>query len=42
VIRALALGELTLRDWSRVMYREMLSGFALGLLLGAIGWVISE
>lgn len=37
VIRALALGELTLRDWSRVMYREMLSGFALGLLLGAIG-----
>lgn len=39
VIRALALGELTLRDWSRVMYREMLSGFALGLLLGAIGFV---
>lgn len=39
VIRALALGELSLRDWSRVMYREMLSGFALGLLLGAIGFV---
>lgn len=39
VIRALALGELTLRDWSRVMYREILSGFALGLLLGAIGFL---
>lgn len=39
MIRALALGELTLGDWSRVMYREMLSGFALGLLLGAIGFV---
>ena len=34
-----ACSELTLRDWSRVMYREMLSGFALGLLLGAIGFV---
>lgn len=39
VIRALALSELTLPDWSRVMYREILSGFALGLLLGAIGFL---
>ena len=39
MIRALALGELTLQDWSRVMYREMLSGLALGLVLGAIGFL---
>ena len=39
VIRALALGELTLRDWWRVMYREILAGFALGLILGAIGFL---
>jgi magnesium transporter len=39
VIRALALGELSLRDWSRVLGREILSGFALGLLLGAIGFL---
>ncbi len=39
VIRALALGELTLRDWSRVLGREFLAGFALGLLLGAIGFL---
>jgi magnesium transporter len=39
VIRALALGELTLGDWSRVMYRELLSGFALGLVLAAIGFL---
>jgi magnesium transporter len=39
VIRALALGELTLRDWSRVIWREILSGFALGLVLGAIGFL---
>jgi magnesium transporter len=39
VIRALALGELSLRDWSRVLGREILAGFALGLLLGAIGFL---
>ena len=39
VIRALALGEVGLRDWWRVMRREVLSGLALGLILGAIGFV---
>lgn len=39
VIRALALGEVTLRDWWRVMRREVLSGLALGLILGAIGFL---
>jgi magnesium transporter len=39
VIRALAVGEVALRDWWRVMRREILSGLALGGLLGAIGMV---
>jgi len=39
VIRALALGEVTLRDWWRVMRREILSGLGLGLILGSIGFL---
>jgi magnesium transporter len=39
VIRAMALGEITLRDWWRVMRREVLSGLALGSILGAIGFM---
>jgi magnesium transporter len=39
VIRALALGEVTLRQWWRVMYREVWSGLALGSILGAIGFL---
>jgi magnesium transporter len=38
VIRAMALGELRLRDWFRVVRKELLSGFALGLILGTIGF----
>jgi magnesium transporter len=38
VIRALALNELTLKDWMRVFRRELLSGVALGTALGAIGF----
>src|SRR3984893_18629371 len=34
VIRAMALGELRLRDWFRVVRKELLSGVALGLILG--------
>ncbi len=37
VIRAMALGEIELRDWWRVFAREAGSGLALGLLLGIIG-----
>jgi magnesium transporter len=37
IIRAMAIGEVTLRDWWRVMRREILSGFALGLILATIG-----
>jgi magnesium transporter len=39
VIRALALGEVTLRDWWRVMRREFYSGLALGAILGTIGFL---
>jgi magnesium transporter len=39
VIRALALGEITLRDWWRVIRREFYSGLALGTILGAIGFL---
>jgi magnesium transporter len=38
VIRALALGEVTLRDWWRVVRRECLTGLALGGILGALGF----
>jgi magnesium transporter len=37
IIRAMALGELRLRDWWRVALRELPSGLALGAILGAIG-----
>jgi magnesium transporter len=38
VIRALALGEVKLRDWWRVMRRELFSGLVLGMILGCIGF----
>jgi magnesium transporter len=39
IIRAMALGEVRLRDWFRVMRRELTAGIALGLLLGVIGFL---
>ncbi len=39
IIRAMALGEVGLRDWWRVMRREILSGLSLGAILGSIGFV---
>jgi magnesium transporter len=39
VIRALALGEVTLGDWWRVMRREIGAGLALGGILGTIGFL---
>lgn len=39
IIRAMALGEITLKDWWKVMRREILSGLALGIILGAIGFI---
>lgn len=37
IIRAMALGEVRLKDWWRVLSRELISGLSLGLILGAIG-----
>ncbi len=37
IIRAMALGEVTLRDWWRVMSRELQAGLSLGVILGGIG-----
>jgi magnesium transporter len=39
IIRSLALRELRLRDWFQVFRREVLSGVALGTLLGSIGFL---
>jgi magnesium transporter len=38
VIRALALGEVGLAQWWRVMFREVRAGLTLGVILGAIGF----
>jgi len=39
IIRAMALGEVRLRDWWRVLIREVAAGAVLGCILGAIGLV---
>jgi magnesium transporter len=39
VIRAMALGEVRLRDWWRVIRRELASGLALGSILALIGLI---
>ncbi len=39
IIRAMALRELTFRDWWYVMRRELLSGLSLGIILGSIGFI---
>jgi magnesium transporter len=37
IVRALAIGEVTLAEWSRVVRREVFSGLALGAIIGMIG-----
>jgi magnesium transporter len=37
IIRAMAIGEVSLKDWWRVMRREIWSGVILGLILASIG-----
>ena len=39
IIQAMALGELTVTDWWKVMRRELVSGFLLGIILGSIGFL---
>lgn len=38
IIRAMALKEIQLSDWWKVMQRELLSGLLLGIILGIIGF----
>ncbi len=38
VIRALSLGEITLKEWWFVMKREIISGFMLGVILALLGF----
>jgi len=38
ITRAMALGQVRLRDWLRVIRHELLMGLALGVSLGAIGF----
>ncbi len=39
IIRAMAIGEIGFRDWWRVMRKEIMSGFVLGLILGCVGFL---
>ena len=39
VVRALAIGEIGLRDWWRVIRREFIVGLSLGSILGTIGFL---
>jgi magnesium transporter len=39
IIQAMALGEITVEDWWRVMRREIISGLMLGVTLGLIGFL---
>lgn len=38
IIRAMALGQIRLRDWWRVVRRELFVGLSLGLMLGLLGF----
>jgi magnesium transporter len=39
IIRAMALQEITLKDWWKVMKREIMTGLLLGSILGVIGFL---
>lgn len=39
IIQAMAVGEVAIKDWWRVMRREILSGLMLGTVLGIIGFI---
>jgi magnesium transporter len=40
IIQALALGEITVNDWWRIIRREILSGLFMGITLGVFGFLI--
>jgi len=39
IIQAMAVGELTIAEWWRVMRRELIQGLLLGAVLGVIGFI---
>ncbi|MCH5687218.1 magnesium transporter [Niabella sp. W65] len=39
IIQAMAVGEVYISDWWRVMRREIISGILLGAVLGIIGFL---
>jgi magnesium transporter len=39
IIRALALGEITIRDWWKIVKKEFFTGLVIGLILGIIGFI---
>lgn len=39
IIRALALGEVSIRDWWKIIKREIAVGLVLGIILGIIGFL---
>ena len=38
IIRALALGEITVRDWWKIVKKEFSTGLVIGMILGVIGF----
>ena len=39
IIRALALGEISIREWWKIVRKEILIGLTLGIILGVIGFL---
>ena len=39
VVRALTVGDVRLRDWARIVLRELMIGLCLGAVLGAFGYL---
>ena len=39
IIRALALGEITIKDWWKIIKKEFSTGLVLGIILGFIGFI---
>jgi len=39
LVRAISLGDVKLRDWWKVFFKEILTGLTLGLILGTIGFL---
>ncbi len=39
VVRAMALGEIKLQQWFKVLVRELYTGFVLGCILGVLGFI---